>query len=326
MSSPVRLEFAGDADCDATGFEHSLAAHLAASTDLRPVQVRVRISRDRRGSWTAALALTADALRSTRRLTGESCLAVSEAAAFVTAVVVDPGVLARPIPNQPPASPPEPEPPAAAPPTPLVPEPEPPGPPPTELPLPAPQAAPPAHSEPATPPAKYRPGGFVRLTGGLEALGMPRVAPQLGLAGGLLGRAWRVELGAMLRRSTRVVIPDDPRAGAAIGLWTIAARGCGVLRPGPLELPLCAGLELGQASGEGFGFAGSRRDRIVWIAALLAPALAWAPRPRFALWIGAEVAVPILGGRFKISGLDAPLFEVARVSLRASAGLELRFF
>ncbi len=289
------------------------------------MEVRVRIARDRRGSWTAVLALTADQLRSIRRLTGESCLAVSEAAAFVTAVVVDPGVLVRPTPDVPPAPEPtlEPEPPAAAPSTPIVPEPA--GPP-NEPPRPAPPAEPVTRSEPPPPPAKPRPGGFVRLAGGLEALGMPRVAPQLGLAGGLLGRAWRVELGAMLRAATRVRIPDDPGAGASIGLWTVAGRGCGVLRPGPLELPLCAGLELGRATGEGFGFAGSKRDHIVWIAALLAPALAWAPRPRLALWLGAEIAVPILGGRFDITGLDAPLFEVFPVSLRVSAGLELRFF
>jgi hypothetical protein len=166
--------------------------------------------------------------------------------------------------------------------------------------------------------------GFVRLAGGLEALGMPRVGPQAALAGGLLGGRWRVELTAMYRAPTTQYTEVDPSAGARVRMWALGARGCGVLRAGAVELPLCGGLEAGQALGEGVGFGGARTDRLPWVALVFGPALAWAPRPWLALWLGADLAAPLLRGTFSAVGLG-PMFEIAPVSLRATAGLELRF-
>lgn len=166
--------------------------------------------------------------------------------------------------------------------------------------------------------------GFVRVAGGLEALGMPRVGPQGQLAGGLLGRRWRAELVASYRAPTTQFTAVDPAAGARVRMWAVGARGCGVLRPSVLEIPLCAGLEAGQAIGDGVGFPGRQRDRIAWLAAVLGPALAWAPRPWLALWLGVEVGLPLVRGSFNAAGLGT-MFEFAPVSLRAALGVELRF-
>ncbi|MFY0539853.1 hypothetical protein [Nannocystis pusilla] len=54
------------------------------------------------------------------------------------------------------------------------------------------------------------------------------------------------------------------------------------------------------------------------------PAVAWAPRPWLALWFGADVGVPLLGGTFSAAGLGR-MFTIAPVSLRAALGLEFRF-
>jgi hypothetical protein len=107
-------------------------------------------------------------------------------------------------------------------------------------------------------------------------------------------------------------------------MWALGARGCGVLHPGPFELGLCGGFEAGQAIGEGQGYSGSRGDAIPWAAATLGAALSWAPRRWLALWLGVDLAVPVLRGRFTTAGLGE-LFKVGPVSLRGALGLELRF-
>ncbi|MBZ5711009.1 hypothetical protein [Nannocystis pusilla] len=361
----VDVRWRGDPRCPEHGFRDSLARYLAGAAEPRPVEVTVDVRRDGDARWSATLVLATAEARSTRTLRGRSCAEIGDAAAFVTAVVVDPGVLSRPGGAIVPA-PEAPEaggtalssgtPPGAggARPGAVVPAPE------TleagrtdmssgtrddaggadavdlfseTSATNAPNVAPaeaatdmsdgtgsgePAPFEPA------RPRGFVRVAGGLEALGMPRVGPQVGLAGGLLGERWRVELTGFYRAPTTQYTEADPRAGARVRMWAVGARGCGVLRGGPVEFPLCGGLEVGQVTGEGVGFVGARTDRFAWVAAVFGPAIAWAPRPWLALWFGADVGVPLLRGTFSAAGLG-PMYEIAPVSLRAALGLEFRF-
>jgi hypothetical protein len=130
----------------------------------------------------------------------------------------------------------------------------------------------------------------------------------------------------MYRAATDTRSEVDPTVGARIRLWTVGVRGCGVLHPRPLEVHLCGGLEAGQAIGRGLGFRGAKSDAIEWVAAVVGPAVAWAPRRWLALWLGADLAVPLLRGTFAVRNLgDGALFEIAPVSLRAAVGLELRF-
>lgn len=349
VASPVpgvEVAWHGDARCPEQGFLDTLARHLAGAPAARSA-VRVAVTlRDEHGRWTAALVMEAAGARRERALHGRTCAEVRDAAAFVTAVVVDPGVLTRPAAELVPPPDLSPEPalerppePGAAPspdPTDMSPEPaparapEPPRVPPPPSPPPAPAAPVPEDlplgtaRRPAPAPAPRRPTGFVRLAGGLEALGLPHVGPLVALAGGLRGPRWRIEATALYRAPTTRDLVAVPDVGARVRLWTLGARGCGVPRARRLELPLCAGLEVGQLLGAGVGFAGARRDSILWLAAVFAPALAWTPRPRLALWLGGELALPLLRGTFSAAGLG-PLFEIAPVSLRLTAGLELRF-
>lgn len=345
VASPVpgvEVAWHGDTRCPEQGFLDTLARHLAGATAARS-ELRVDVTvRGEDGRWTAALVMEAAGARRERALHGRSCAEVRDAAAFVTAVVVDPGVLTRPAGEivPPPDLSPQPAPerprdPGAAPPpdpTDMSPEPAPEAalvPPPGPAPL-SPQPAPAAPVpedlplETAPAPAPRRPTGFVRLAGGLEALGPPHVGPLVALAGGLLGSRWRLEATALYRAPTTRHLVAVPDVGARVRLWTLGARGCGVPRARRLELPLCAGLEVGQLLGEGVGFPGARRDSILWLAAVFGAALAWTPRPRLSLWLGGELALPLLRGTFSAAGLG-PLFEIAPVSLRLTAGLELRF-
>ncbi|WAS96018.1 hypothetical protein [Nannocystis punicea] len=342
----VDVQWRGDPRCAQDGFQDSLARYLAGAGESRPVRVTVDVRRDADGRWSATLELEAAEGRSKRTLRGRSCAEIGDAAAFVTAVVVDPGVLTRPaegaIVPAPDAGPKEPvetdmSPEAGA----------------EDVAAPAPDMSsgtaepgaaevapapgdPLADASPDVPqdmtkktdaqPARRtpRPRGFVRVTGGLEALGLPRVGPAVGLAGGVFGRRWRVELTGLYRGPTTEYTQIDPQAGARVRLWNVGARGCGVPRAGQVEFPLCGGLEAGQAIGEGVGFDGGRVDRIAWLAVVFGPAVAWAPRPWLALWLGADVGVPLLGGTFSAVGLGR-MFRIAPVSLRAAIGLEFRF-
>lgn len=337
ITDAVDLHFDGDPDCAREQFARSLETHLAGTTAPRPVRATLRLRRDRPTRWTADLSLETAGTRSNRRLTGATCFEVCDAAAFVTAVVVDPAVLARPRPRKPPPTPvpdpfatpdPAPVPDSTTTPDPPAPAASDPGPPPP-APSPAPTAdapRPALDSTLAVPAARpRRPRGFVRLGGGFEALGLPWVGPQVALAGGLLGRAWRSELAATYRAPSRVLAADAPGVGAWIRMWTLAARGCGVLRPGRLELGLCGGIEAGQAIGEAYGYPGARRDPIPWLAVTFGPTLSWSPRRWFAVWFAPELAIPALRGRFSAAGLGT-LYRIHAVSLRLGLGLELRFF
>ena len=354
----VDVRWRGDPRCSEHGFRDSLARYLAGAAESRPVEVTVDVRRDGDARWSATLVLVTAEARSTRTLRGRSCAEIGDAAAFVTAVVVDPGVLSRPSGGAIVPAPAEaeagekdmsvetaaepggaeagarPEPVGAE----LAPEaagaaatgttseaasevvrdmPDETG---TDDPLPTA----PAPAAPPPKPARPRLRGFVRVVGGLEALGMPRVGPTVGLAGGLVGKRWRVELAGSYRAPTTQFTAVDPTAGARVRMWAVGARGCGVPRAGQLEFPLCGGLEAGQVIGEGVGFIGARTDRIAWAAVVFGPAVAWAPRPWLALWFGADVGLSLLRGTFSAAGLGA-MYEIAPVSLRAAVGLEFRF-
>ena len=313
----IDVTWRGVEGCEQRGFQDSLDAYLAGGTRQRTVQVTVAVEHSGE-RWAASLELVTDGARSTRRMTGDSCAQVSSAAAFITAVLVDPGTLGR---AEPEAGPAVVDAVAAEVPAVAVKV----G---GEVEVPASKTAAPVRVEPvvAAPASASRSlAGFVRIAGGLEALGAPRIGAQVGGAGGVLGRRWRAELTGMYRAPTTEPSPVDPKAGARVGLWAVGVRGCGVLRPAKLELLVCGGLEAGQVLGEGVGFAGKRRDRFAWLAGTVGPALAWAPRRWLALWLGAELAVPVLGGEFEARGLGR-LYKIAPVSIRASLGLEARFF
>jgi hypothetical protein len=328
----VDVQWAGDPTCPSDQFRRSLAGHLAGVAAGPPIRVVVTV-RAQQHAWSAELALTTPDGPGVRSVSGPTCASVSAAAAFITALVVDPDLrvpepapaAARPPPDPvvaPPAEPapsPSPEP-VVAPPAEPAPSPSP-STATTDL-APDPIAAQPRPAPSRSPPRRVR--GFLRLAGGLEALGLPRVGPQLSPGVGLIGPRWRVELGAVYRAPTRATSAVAPDVGGAIRLWALGLRGCGVVHPRPLEVPLCLGVEAGQARGDGFGVDDPQRVRLPWLAVTAGPALAWAPRPWIAVWLGLDVAVPLIRARFAVENLG-DIHQPAPASLRAALGLESRF-
>src|SRR5699024_1986952 len=116
----------------------------------------------------------------------------------------------------------------------------------------------------------------------LDTGALPRPAGGLQLRAGLLTRRLRVELGAIHWLTQRVEI-SGTTASADLRLTAAQLQACPRLTHKRLEIPLCAGLELGAMHGAGHGLALTSTDRRPWLAALADARLLWAPRPRLAL-------------------------------------------
>lgn len=300
------------------------------------------------------LELTVDGHTQVRTLTDDRCRPLADATALLVALTVAP--VSKPPPTSPtpptdsnsPIPPPDPtdatadpsdthNPTPPADPTDAQPDPDatPDPPAPTD---PHPPIAPPTTSDP-TPPAtapttpappprttatRRRPGALIRLHAGPELGAVPAITGALGLTAGLLWRRARLELqGTWLAPRTEVHGANSVQ----VSVLAVALHGCARPGRGPLEFPLCGGLEAGPARGQGSG-PGARTATSLWLAAVASAGLAWHLHPRLALALTAQMAVPMVYPHFEIRGPDTtepvPLFTPAPVTGRLLVGLEAR--
>jgi hypothetical protein len=142
------------------------------------------------------------------------------------------------------------------------------------------------------------------------------------------GRTFRVELGATYWTPVEVR-PAGSSAGGRLQQWTIDARGCGLLRPGPLELPLCGGLDVGAIHGVGVGVSSPRNATSLRLALTAGAALVWRPlrwNERVGPWIGADLLVALVRARFRaIPAAPGLVHHTPPVGARLAAGIEVRF-
>lgn len=311
------------AECPSDAFTDALDRLLRGSPVDAPIRVEATVERTADG-WTIRTDFDAGPERAGQRtFQALTCRTVTQAAALAIAIAVDPGVLDRWVPG---AGEKAPVPAASQVPEPRAPEaragrsPEPPpelGP--IEAVAPASTAGEPARREPWS---RWR--GFVGAAGSVDGGALP--GPGFGITGavGVLHRGFRGEVVGAHRFTTRQAAAADPRVGGAFTQWWVGARGCGVPRLGPVELPLCAGLEGGRTVGRGTGLRTSRTSVQPWWAAAVEAGLAWPVRPWLALTARATLAVPLLRQEFTITGLGA-VHRVGPVQGRGTLGVELRW-
>ncbi len=132
----------------------------------------------------------------------------------------------------------------------------------------------------------------------------------------------RLELGGRTTTPTRARLSGDD-AGAVVLSGTVSVSGCALPRLGPLELPVCAGLEAGTLRGRGFGLAKARTTHEPWLAALLGVGVAWAPRRRFALWMRVQASAFVLRPGLRVRDVG-PLWRAPVLSGTGLLGVELR--
>ena len=138
----------------------------------------------------------------------------------------------------------------------------------------------------------------------------------------LLRRA-RIEANASFGIARRFEIPAT-RGTATLWMWTVGVQGGPVLRAGPVEFPLLGGIEIGQLVAWPRELLDPKRQRATWAAAVVMPGVMWAPRPWIALVARIGGMVSLARPSFSVEGIGQ-IHSPWPAGARASIGLEGRF-
>lgn len=261
-----------------------------------------------------------------RRLEGSDCTTLSRAGVLIAALAIDPTAQ---LPDEPEPT----EPPPAEVPT-VEPEPEP-EPEPTEPEPDTPPTEPPPDNltaiepEPIDdPPEDRQPNVNVGLRAGAGAglSVLPRAVVVFGAGVAVWGRRWRAELGASYWSPTTT--RPSPEGRARVQQWTLDPRGCVRLRPGPLDLPICGGVEIGAVHGQGLDVPQPRRVRSLRFALTAGASIIWRPAAadeRFGVWAGGDLLVAVARARFRpFPAATTRIYHTPLFGGRVGLGIELR--
>ncbi len=324
----VVLEWSAPPRCpSAVAVQERLTRALAASAaDPRGLRALATITEGPDGTLALALALDRDDGPVGRRtLRASDCDALATAAVLIVALAVDPAVVIdeTPIDDPPPDDPspddpsPDDAPPLDAPPLDAPPLPREPSPPTLRAP-----------SDPLRSPGPRVHVG-VRVGAGVSPSVLAPASAVVSATASTWGRAFRAELGASYWPPVESRPSGASAPGGRLQQWTVDARGCGLVRPGPLELPLCGGLDVGAVHGLGVGVASPQRATSLRLALTAGASLVWRParwRQRVGPWIGAEAAVALVRARFRATPASPGLvYHTPPVGGRVAAGVEVRF-
>jgi hypothetical protein len=169
------------------------------------------------------------------------------------------------------------------------------------------------------------PGAWLRLRGGGEFGAVPGGTGGFELAFAIGGDRVRGEVAGAYWIGRIIEVSGG---AARIHLGTATPRVCGMIVAGPIDVPLCAGLELGAMRADPDASAGVTRNRI-WFAAQAEPGIRWAFSKRVSLWVAAQAFVPIVYPRFELAdpadpSSPVPVWTPAPAGLRGLVGLEFR--
>jgi hypothetical protein len=294
---PVDLRWEAPRDCpDRSKIEADVARFLAhgARSEDAPVVIDARVTKEG-GRFVLALSVHASAGALDKTMRADDCKVLASAVALVVAVLLDPTAVVETVERERVAPPP--------------PEPEP---------APAPKPAP----APA-PKRKLDVQGLLRpfVAGSFGPL------PRFGVAtGGIVGAQigpGRIEVHAIWDAPQRARA-DTVDAGARLDLWAVGPRGCYAPRWRTLQVPVCAGGEVGQIRGRGFGLSVSRRARATWAAVTGGAALLWVPLRWIAVGGGVDAVVALTRPSFVIDDVGR-VHRPRAAGVRIHAGLEVRF-
>ena len=160
----------------------------------------------------------------------------------------------------------------------------------------------------------------LRLQGGVGAGALPGSGPVLGLSGALRIAPVRYALHGRLRFSRDAALPEGGGRFASVDLWTVGARVCP-------ELPLfSAWFAVGCVGAEGGRFRAEEPQRSsiseMWAGAFISVALQGEIAPPFALWVGSDLGVSLVGAEY--SPDEAGMVSTGPVFLALELGVEVR--
>jgi len=248
-----------------------------------------------------------------RELEGDSCQELSEAAALVIAMAIDPRLLERfeqeeAVPSSEPSE--------------IEPEPEPePRDPPPSLRLPDPLAR--STAEPRDEPRRAALSFVGRFDGGVGGGPLPGVTAVAGLGLGIAGRGWRAELQGSYLAPRTGRSPTNPALGVRAQLWNLGLQGCGEPRVRSVSFPLCAGLLAGAVHAIGVGEQDPLRVATRWVALSVEPGVVWWARPRLGLAIRTRGHIALARPQLR-SEPSGTIFQSSAVGGSLRIGLDLR--
>jgi hypothetical protein len=269
------------------------------------------VTRGSDGGWTSALVIETPDGRNERTLHDPAdCAAVSDAAALLIALALDPEAVASTgdaeatdVGATESKREPEPQPEIVA----------------ADAPVGGVEPRPPEPPSPSRPLPLYF---VVGAAGGLDWGTLRGVSPI-----GKATFAWqlprmRAGVNAVFGITPGFRIPSVNR-DISLWMWTVGADAGPVFRVGRWEFPLMAGVEAGQITIRPRVLLDPARRQVTWAALLLTPGVAWSPRNWFALTAQVGAMISFVRPEFEIQGIGvihAPL----PAGIRATLGAEFR--
>lgn len=296
----------------------AVEGHLGLPLEELPLaswSVTGEVSKGDAGGWSLQLSIEVPDGRTERSLHDpHDCAAVSDAAALLIALALDPEAVAAP--DRPIASPSEPARTSAqVNPGPAI-ERDP------DVVPPAIEIAPAAEDPPPDDERLRKPLHFVvGMAAGLDYGTLRGVAP--------IGRAsfsWqrpRLRLGATATFGRSALEVPAVAQEVSVWMWAAGVEAGPVFRMGQFEFPLMVGLEAGQLILRPRVLLPPAGHQVTWAAFLLTPSAAWVPRPWVAVVLRAGATVSLVRPEFAVEGIGR-IHAPAPVGIRATLGLEFR--
>jgi hypothetical protein len=290
-SPPVHIEWVAPAGCPSHEEILGVVERIVGSSALRSaVDARVIVTQDAR-EFHAEVTVSASGATSTRSLTGESCRAVGDAAAFIVALAANPD--ANPVP------------PVAA----------------------APPPAPRPSIEPASPPSpEVRRVAFLNASVFVDVGSLPSTG-----LGGELGVGWNpvhvdLEIAGALLASQRAMLASNSSQGADLRFAHVGARACYELFDTRLDVGPCLGGGVEWIAARGFGSAPDQPANAtgtLFVGSLGVRAIGRLSS-RVVLRLIVEASVPSTRSTFVVDG-GGQVFRMSAVSFLGTAGAEAHF-
>jgi hypothetical protein len=171
----------------------------------------------------------------------------------------------------------------------------------------------------ATAPLQWAIGAF----GAVDPLSLPQIAPGAGLRVWLKQESMRLEIASAYFPPRRAEPTGGPEAGD-FDLLVAAVQGCWLIGVPIIDTALCGGAEVGTLSGKGVGVVAPTREYAPWLAPMIGVHAAWEFMEHQAITWGGDVLLPVGRDRFVIVGLGSA-HRAPPLTARGMVGWELRF-
>lgn len=297
----VSLVWDAPAACPGVEAVHNRIRAVAgdAGSEAAPVEAEAIVRQDADGLWRLTLVTKQGEVRGKRAFEADSCLAVTEAAALVIAMMRDPNAHLD------------------------------------AQPTPAPAAKPNERRAPPQPPPDRGPSRSKQAPEKRWAVqvspmmvldwgSLPSVTPGAGGMWSVTSSSVQLDFYGVWFPPRRAAIANRAGVGAEVGLVAAGGRGCVRHLAERYLIGACGGGEVGSLSVDAYGVSRTQRAHPFWGAVLGVGEAAWRLAPSIALWLEAGAAVPLTRPQIVVRPYGEA-FQPAWVAGRAAAGVSYSF-